>query len=87
MVGEVEVFLPLKGLIDLDDEEKRLQKEFTKVAVELNRTKQKLENQEFLRRARPEAVDKEREKARALAEREAKLKEGLERVRGWKEER
>jgi valyl-tRNA synthetase len=86
VVGEVEVFLPLKGLIDLEDEEKRLQKEFTKVAVELNRTNQKLQNQEFLKRARPEAVSKEREKARALTEREAKLKEALERVRAWKEE-
>jgi valyl-tRNA synthetase len=86
VVGEVEVFLPLKGLIDLDDEEKRLKKEFAKVAVDLNRTKQKLENQEFLMRARPEAVGKEREKARALTEREAKLKEGLDRVRAWKKD-
>jgi hypothetical protein len=37
-------------------------------------------------RARLEAVEKEKEKARALAEREAKLKESLERVEGWKKE-
>jgi len=37
-----------------------------------------------LNRARPEAVEKEKEKARVLGEREAKLKEGLERVRAWK---
>ena len=31
VVGEVEVFLPLKGLISLDEEEKRLQKEISKI--------------------------------------------------------
>ena len=84
VVGEVEVFLPLKGLINLDDEEKRLQKERSKISEDLARTHRKLQNQEFLERARPEAVEKEREKAKALGEREAKLKEGLERVRAWK---
>jgi valyl-tRNA synthetase len=84
VVGEVEVFLPLKGLINLDDEEKRLQKERSKISEDLTRTHLKLQNQEFLERARPEAVEKEREKAKALGEREAKLKEGLERVRAWK---
>jgi len=39
-----------------------------------------------LNRARPEAVEKEKEKAKTLAEREAKLREGLERVRAWAKE-
>jgi valyl-tRNA synthetase len=86
VVGEVEVFLPLKGLIDLDDEEKRLQKELAKISGDLTRTEGKLQNQDFLKRARSEAVEKEKEKARALAEREAKLKEGLARVKAWKNE-
>ncbi len=86
VVGEVEVFLPLKGLINLDDEERRLQKEHSKISEDLIRTSLKLRNQEFLNRARPEAVEKEKEKARVLGGREAKLKEGLERVRAWKKE-
>jgi valyl-tRNA synthetase len=84
VVEGVEVFLPLKGLINLDDEERRLQKEHSKISEDLTRTSLKLRNQEFLNRARPEAVEKEKEKARVLGEREAKLKEGLERVRAWK---
>jgi len=72
--------------MNLDDEEKRLQKELSKINGELTRTQQKLTNPDFLSRARPEAVRKEREKAGALAEREAKLREGWERVRAWKEE-
>ncbi|HYB21466.1 MAG TPA: valine--tRNA ligase, partial [Thermodesulfobacteriota bacterium] len=86
VVEEVEVFLPLKGMINLDDEKNRLQKELAKISGDLTRTSQKLQNQEFLNRARPEAVEKEKEKAKTLAEREAKLKEGLERVRAWAKE-
>jgi len=86
VVEEVEVFLPLKGMINLDDEKNRLQKELAKISGDLTRTSQKLQNQEFLNRARPVAVEKEKEKAKTLAEREAKLKEGLERVRAWAKE-
>jgi len=86
VVGEVEVFLPLKGLLNLEDEEKRLQREVSRISAELTRTRQKLQNPDFLGRARPEAVEKEKEKARSLEKKEAKLKEGLERVRAWKKE-
>jgi valyl-tRNA synthetase len=84
VAGEVEVFLPLKGLINLEDEEKRIQKEIAKVAEELKRINLKLHNEEFLHKARIEAVEKEREKARVLAEKETKFKEGLARVQAWK---
>ena len=84
IVEEIEVFLPLKGLINLDDEEKRIKKEISKVEEEMTRTNLKLHNEEFLGKARLEAVEKEKEKARTLAEKGAKLQEGLERVQGWK---
>jgi valyl-tRNA synthetase len=86
IVDEVEVFLPLKGLINLDDEEKRVQKELAKVSEDLSRTQGKLQNQDFVSRAKPEAVEKEREKARTMADKAAKLRESLERVKGWKKE-
>ena len=86
IVEEVEVFLPLKGWINLEEEEKRLQKELDRVFEDLSRTQRKLQNQDFVSRARPEAVEKEKGKAGALAAREAKLKESLERVKGWKKE-
>jgi valyl-tRNA synthetase len=86
IVEEVEVFLPLKGWINLEEEEKRLQKELDRVFEDLSRTQRKLQNQDFVSRARPEAVEKEKGKAGALAAREAKLKESLERVKGWRKE-
>jgi valyl-tRNA synthetase len=84
VVGDVEISLPLKGLINLDDEEKRIQKEIAKIVEELSRVNLKLHNEEFLRKARAEAVDKEKEKAKVLAEKQGKFKEGLERVQAWK---
>ena len=84
VAGDLEIYLPLKGLINLDDEEKRIQKEIAKIAGELSRINLKLQNEEFLRKARVEAVDKEKEKAKTLAEKQAKFKEGLERVQTWK---
>jgi valyl-tRNA synthetase len=86
IVEEVEVFLPLKGWINLEEEEKRLQRELDRVFEDLSRTQRKLQNQDFVSRARPEAVEKEKGKAGALAAREAKLKESLERVKGWRKE-
>jgi valyl-tRNA synthetase len=84
VVGDVELFLPLKGLVNLDDELVRIRKEISKLEDELSRTHRKLHNEDFLHKARPEAVEKERERARELAEKGAKLKEGLERVQAWK---
>ncbi len=84
IVGEVEVFLPLKGILNLEDEEKRIQKELTKIVEDLARTDLKLHNQDFLQKARAEAVEKEKEKVKVLSEKEAKLKESLNRVKAWR---
>jgi valyl-tRNA synthetase len=86
IVDDVEVYLPLKGLIHLDEEEKKVQKELAKVLEDLSRTQRKLQNQDFVSRAKPEAVEKERGKAQTMADKAAKLKESLERVQGWKKE-
>jgi valyl-tRNA synthetase len=86
VAGEVEIYVPLKGLINLEDEEKRIQKEIAKIAEEFSRINLKLHNEEFLRKARAEAVEKEKEKAKILAEKQAKFREGLERVQAWKKE-
>jgi valyl-tRNA synthetase len=86
IVEAVEVYLPLRGIIDLEDEEKRIQKELAKIGEDLSRTHLKLHNQDFLERAKSEAVEKEKEKVKALSEREGKLKESLTRVQGWRRE-
>jgi valyl-tRNA synthetase len=62
VVGEMEVYLPLGDVIDLDAELARLTKERAKVENQVRASQRKLQNRDFLEKAPPEVV--EREKAR-----------------------
>ena len=73
-----EVYMPLDGLIDLDAEKKRLDKEIEKVAQEVMRAGKKLGNEKFVANAKPEIVQKEKDR---LAEWESKLDQ-LKEMRG-----
>ena len=58
VVGDVEIYVPLKGMIDISREAERLSKEIEKIEVELNRINKKLKNREFLKKAPPPVVEK-----------------------------
>jgi len=62
VVRNIELFLPLSGLIDLSVERERLQKQIDKLQREIQGIQNKLTNPNFLTHAKPEVVDKEREK-------------------------
>jgi len=68
-----EVFLPLTGVIDLDQERARLEAEIDRLEKLLRGSAGKLENQSFLERAPEEIVEREREKARSLGEQRDRL--------------
>lgn len=70
----VEVFVLLQDVLDFDSESKRLEKELTKLEKEFGYTKKKLANEDFLRRAPAEVIEKEREKGTRLREKRDKLK-------------
>ena len=55
VMTDLEIFIPLKGLIDVDKERARLQKEIDKISTELEKVNKKLANENFTGRA-PEAV-------------------------------
>jgi len=55
IVGEIEVFLPLEGLIDIELEKNRLRLEIEKIESNLEKLVRKLHDRNFLERA-PEAV-------------------------------
>jgi valyl-tRNA synthetase len=66
------VFLDLAGTVDLGKERARLVKEAGTIDAEIEKLAGKLENQQFLARAKPEVVEEQRERlddARAAAER------------------
>jgi valyl-tRNA synthetase len=80
VVGELEIFLPLEGVLDFQEETRRLQKEIGKLEPELARAKKKLTNEDFLGRAPAEVVAKEREKSDRLGAKLQKLQEQLHRL-------
>ncbi len=80
VVGQVEVFVPLAGLIDLAAEEKRLTKELAKVEAELKKVNGKLNNPNFLAKAPAEIVAKEKDKLEELSDKQQKLQANLNRV-------
>ncbi|MCK4956996.1 MAG: class I tRNA ligase family protein, partial [Candidatus Cloacimonetes bacterium] len=55
VVQNIEIFLPLAGLIDLDAEREKLNKQIVKVEKEVKRVNGKLNNERFISKA-PEAV-------------------------------
>ncbi len=82
VVGDVELFLPLEDLIDLDVERKRLTAERDRLASWRAASTSKLENETFLGKAPAEVVEREREKLADMGERYAKLEELLNGLNG-----
>jgi len=81
VVRGAELFLPLAGLIDLDEERSRLAREADRLLTDLESSRKKLRNQDFLTKARPEIVEKERQRLAALEETLEKLKRARESLR------
>lgn len=77
VVKGIEIFLPLKGLIDLDKEISRLEKEVGNLDKELARLAGKLKNPGFLAKAPAQVIEKEKAKE---TEFETKKKTLLERL-------
>lgn len=78
VAGNVDIFVPLAGLIDLEAEKTRLTKEISKIEKNILGTEQKLANKNFVDRAPKEVVEKERDKIKELKGEEEKLKRSLE---------
>jgi valyl-tRNA synthetase len=64
-LGEVVVYLPLAGLVDLEAERRRLSESLADLEAQIARSERLLAS-DFSRRAPPEVVDKEREKLDTL---------------------
>ena len=77
VVRGVEIYLPLKGLIDVEKETARLGKELETLAKEIKRVTGKLSNQGFLSKAPAEVVEKEREKQKGFEEKKAAVEERI----------
>ena len=74
IIGNMELFIPLKGLIDMDKEKKRLSDEIESLESRLKRIEAKLQNRDFIKKAPGEIVKRERKKLGDMSENLAKLK-------------
>ena len=75
-----ECYLPLAALVDLDKERARLSAELERLTREVARSEKLLANPGFTSKAPEAVVQKEREKVSDYQERQAKLRERLERL-------
>ena len=62
VLDEATIIIPLLGLIDLDAERARLLKDRARAAKDIDTARRKLENADFVARAKPEVVEENRER-------------------------
>jgi valyl-tRNA synthetase len=77
VVGNVEIFIPLKGLIDIDKEISRLEKQASDMNGRLSAVSKKLENKNFIDRAPKDIIEHEKNKQADYQQKLDKLKDNL----------
>jgi valyl-tRNA synthetase len=82
VVNGQEIFIPLKGLIDTGVERDRLQKEIDRLEGQLRGVLAKLNNQNFVGKAAPDVIEKEKNKQQNFEQTIMKLKANLEQLVG-----
>ena len=80
LVGEMKILIPLDGLIDVEAEKIRLQKEMDKLGGEIKRTEGKLSNPKFVDKAPEDVVNKEKEKLNGFKSTLESLSEQLKKI-------
>jgi len=83
VAGAVEILLPIAGLIDLDEELNRLQKEIKKAQKDVDFFAKKLSNPKFVDNAPAAVLEKDRAKQAAAVEKLGILKSSLRKVESW----
>ena len=80
IVDNMEIFIPLDGIIDFDIEKDRLQKRINELKMHLVNVKKKLENKDFLNRAPENVIRHEKEKKENMILELDKITKNLEMI-------
>nr|WP_321986583.1 valine--tRNA ligase [uncultured Lichenicoccus sp.] len=80
VLEEATLVLPLEGLIDLEAERSRLQREDGRLLAETEKAERKLANPDFVARARPEIVEETRARVQGFRNDRARLQAALRRL-------
>ncbi len=81
VMQDLEIFMPLSGLIDVEKETARLEKEISKIKADLEKVVAKLTSESFTGKAPLEIIEKERGKEREYNEILGKLEESLSKIK------
>jgi valyl-tRNA synthetase len=80
LYNDIEIFVPLEGLIDVAKELEKLAREKEKVEAQLKKVEGKLSNKKFLDQAPEPVVSKEKDKQETLLAKRAKIEENEKRL-------
>ncbi|MBT1073104.1 valine--tRNA ligase [Pelotalea chapellei] len=80
VAGDIQIYVPLKGLVNVEEEEKRLLKEIAKIEKEIEMFSKKLSNPSFVDRAPADVVAKERQKLAEVTDKKQVLEESLQKI-------
>ena len=84
ILKDIEVYVPIEGLVDFAEEMSRLRKESEKIKKEIEVVNKKLANQDFIDRAPEAVVIKQKENYKHLAEKLSKIEEGIKNIEALK---
>ncbi len=76
----MEIYIPLEGLMDFSDEKKRIEKELKKIEKDIIFINKKLSNEDFVKKAPPEVIEKDQLRLDTLSDKQAKLQLNLKTV-------
>lgn len=79
-----EIYVPLEGLINIEEEINRLIREKNRIEETLNLISSKLTNEEFLNKAPGSVVEKERNKYQEFIMKKEGIERGIEKLKEWR---
>ena len=83
IVKGIKFFIPLDGLVDFSEEISRIKKEIKKLEKDFVKTEGKLNNEKFLSKAAPKAIEKEKKKFAEMKEKIEHLNKRLSEIEQW----
>lgn len=82
VVTGAEIILPLEGLINIEEEVARLQKEWDKLNKEVERVQKKLSNEGFIKKAPEKVIEEEKAKEQDYREKRAAVEARIRELKG-----
>ena len=82
VISGAEIYLPLAGLIDIEQEIARLEKELAKLDSEVERVEKKLANQGFVAKAPAQVIEEEKAKQKDYIEKREQVRARITELRG-----